>query len=400
MMTANIVNSTPENLVLSALEQVIINHFQKEFPLCSKPYQAIADTLKNESIEISEQQVLTALQQLNAHGVLSRIGPVFDHKKAGASTLAALAVPPEQLDAIAQIVNQFEQVNHNYAREPYLKKQAYNLWFVATASDDIALQSVLNDIAELTGFSVLKLPMEKSYHIDLGFKINFKNSHQNPFSVPIIKTEQVMAKSSENTKILSVQQQQLLREHLEQGLEITSQPYQLLANKIAADEHQVIQQMITWQQTGLIRRYGLVVKHRKLGFNANAMVVWNIANEHVENIAAQLSVYEEVSLCYRRPRQLPHWPYNLFCMIHGTDHQVVHQQIEKINQQLVKNNADVWPQEQAIEQDILFSTKAYKQHGARYSKNPKASDTHLLKVRQTSVSENGQETNKQEYMHG
>lgn len=156
-------------LRLTPLQQNIINCFQKGFPLCSEPYQAIA-----EQLDSNETQVLADIKWLDEHGILSRVGPVFNHKKAGASTLAALAVAPEKLDEVAEIVNQFEQVNHNYGRE-----HRYNLWFVATACDDKALMDTLSKIEELTGLEVLMLPMEASYHIDLGFNINFTDSQLN-----------------------------------------------------------------------------------------------------------------------------------------------------------------------------------------------------------------------------
>ena len=150
-------------MLLTQLEQNIINQYQKGFPLCSQPYKVIA-----EALDSSEEDVLSAILKLDNAGILSRIGPVFNHKKAGSSTLAALAVPEDSLDEIAEIVNQFEQVNHNYARE-----HSYNLWFVVTASDDDALTDVITKIEQLTGYQVLVLPMEASYHIDLAFNINF-----------------------------------------------------------------------------------------------------------------------------------------------------------------------------------------------------------------------------------
>ena len=151
---------------LSLLQQRIINGYQKGFPVCSRPFEVIAQQL-----DASEQDVIDALSDLQQRDVLSRLGPVFCHKKAGASTLAAIAVPAKQLDKIAGLVNSFEQVNHNYARE-----HDFNLWFVVTANDEAALNKTIVDIELLTGLPVLMLPMEASYHIDLGFNINF-NQH-------------------------------------------------------------------------------------------------------------------------------------------------------------------------------------------------------------------------------
>lgn len=155
-------------LLLTQLQQDIINQYQKGFPLCSRPYKALAEQFNS-----TEDIVLREIQVLDENGFLSRIGAVFNHQKAGASTLAAIAVPESELDSVAEIVNQFEQVNHNYGRE-----HRYNLWFVATASNDKALTEVLEEIEKLTNYPVLILPMEESYHIDLAFNINFAVAQQ------------------------------------------------------------------------------------------------------------------------------------------------------------------------------------------------------------------------------
>lgn len=350
--------STTNELELSALQQEIINNFQKDFPLCEQPYQAVAQLL-----DTNEQQVLDAITSLNQQGVLSRVGPVFDHKKAGASTLAAIAAPPEQIDKIAGIVNQFEQVNHNYARE-----HDYNLWFVVTASDPMALAETLQEIELLTGLPILVLPMEASYHIDLGFKINFSGHQPKTTSKRPVNQVKTNSPFLDGKVCLNQEQQALLRGIIEKGLPAQAKPFVEIANTLGVTSTQVINQIAQWQNNGLIRRFGLVVKHRKLGFNANAMVVWDIPSEFVDVIAGQLSQFDEVSLCYRRPRRAPDWHYNLFCMIHGTDRDVVLAQIAKITQQLLANNSHIWQSAQDLNQDILFSTKAYKQHGARYSK--------------------------------
>lgn len=345
---------------LTQLQQDIINNFQKGFPLCNSPYLAIAQKLRcnnsnvNEQDQITELSVFNALLDLDSLGVTSRIGPVFDHKKAGASTLAALAVNEEELDKIASIVNQFEQVNHNYARGSHFNKTDYNLWFVVTASDPLALNNTLTHIELLTGLKVLILPMEASYHLDLAFTINVTGE-----TSPKVNDEFSLEAINKKTQPLTEIEKSQLRKLIETGLPKLLQPYEKMAQAINSTEPQVLAQLANWQQTGLIRRFGLVVKHRKLGYNANAMVVWNIVSEKVDTIAAKLSKREEVSLCYRRPRRLPDWPYNLFCMIHGTDKNIVLQQIKEITEQLTLNS---------IEKDILFSFKAYKQKGASYQK--------------------------------
>lgn len=150
-------------MTFSNLQQNVINRYQKGFPLCSDPFEAMASDL-----DCDKAEIILALQDLQDKNVLSRVGPVFDHKKAGASTLAAIACAPEEIDDVAKIVNAFEEVNHNYARE-----HDFNLWFVVTACDLVALHETIAQIELKTGFSVLVLPMEASYHIDLSFDIDF-----------------------------------------------------------------------------------------------------------------------------------------------------------------------------------------------------------------------------------
>lgn len=347
-----------EKAVISQLQQDIINNTQKGFPLTSQPYEVIAKQLCAANIITSEDEVFQAVNNLDSLGVLSRVGPVFDHKKAGASTLAALAVPEKDLDKIAEIVNQFDQVNHNYGRESHSQKEKYNLWFVVTANDMVALNSTIENIELLTGLSVLVLPMEASYHIDLAFSINVTGV-ESPTFLPAEFVESYAKNKSTTTTALTEIEKRALRTIIEKGLPENLSPYKVIAQQLALSEQQVLTQISQWHEDGLIRRFGLVIKHRKLGYDANAMVVWNIPNDDMDGIAQKLAKCAPVSLCYQRPRRLPDWPYNLFCMIHGTDRSLVLQQISQITQQLGL---------EAIEKDILFSFKAYKQHGARYSK--------------------------------
>lgn len=164
---------------------------------------------------------------------------------------------------------------------------------------------------------------------------------------------------------LSNEQRHKLRDILEKGLPINSQPYLAIADQLTrtsatlVSEQQVIQQIEAWKSDGLIRRFGIVVKHRQLGYKANAMVVWNINDNEVDTIANKLALRSEISLCYRRPRQMPEWPYNLFCMIHGQTTDQVEMQIASIISELGLGH---------IDKDVLFSHKAYKQHGARYQR--------------------------------
>lgn len=146
------------------LERHLLNDYQRGFPLSPTPFRDIA-----EDLGASETEVLENLRDLAERRVVSRLGPVFAPRRIGASTLAAMAVPPERLAEVADRVSALPEVNHNYEREHH-----YNLWFVLTAPDQRHLDQVLADIEESTGLPVMSLPLLEDFHIDLGFPLDFE----------------------------------------------------------------------------------------------------------------------------------------------------------------------------------------------------------------------------------
>jgi DNA-binding Lrp family transcriptional regulator len=150
---------------LTPLQQHLLNDFQRDLPLTPTPYLEIAGALG-----VDEEAVLATLESLQTGGVISRVGPVFAPNRLGASTLAAVAVPPERLEDVAELVNTYAEVNHNYERE-----HRYNLWFVLTAADEQRLKEVLGQIEAATGLRVLSLPLLEEFHIDLGFPLRWED---------------------------------------------------------------------------------------------------------------------------------------------------------------------------------------------------------------------------------
>ena len=148
-----------------------------------------------------------------------------------------------------------------------------------------------------------------------------------------------------------------LFEALQGGLPLVPRPYAAMGEQVGYTEAEVIERLREWRRTGLIKRLGVIVRHRRLGYRANAMVVWDVPDDRVSQAASLICQYSFVTLCYRRPRRGPEWPYNLFCMIHGHDRQRVESQIR----QLIEGcEMTAWPTA------ILFSTRCFKQRGARY----------------------------------
>ncbi|MBI3187056.1 MAG: Lrp/AsnC family transcriptional regulator [Gammaproteobacteria bacterium] len=139
----------------------LLNDFQHSFPVSATPYADMAAQMG-----ITETELLAWLQALQDEGTISRIGAVFRPNRIGVSTLAAMAVPENKLAVIADLISSYPSVNHNYKREHH-----FNLWFVVTAENQNRLDAILQDMEQRAGLRVLTLPMEKDYHIDLGFPL-------------------------------------------------------------------------------------------------------------------------------------------------------------------------------------------------------------------------------------
>ena len=160
------------------------------------------------------------------------------------------------------------------------------------------------------------------------------------------------------TSLLNDLQALQLRRLLEAGLPLAARPYQVLAERIGANEEAVLDQVRRWSESGLFRRVGLVLKHRAMGFRANAMLVMNIPDDQVDEVGRKLGQAAGVNLCYQRPRRLPDWPYNLFCMVHGREREQV---CRLIGEMLAEHGLSDVPHQ------LLFSTRAFKQCGGRYA---------------------------------
>jgi len=162
-MQANTETTTTSQSELTTLQKHLLNDFQHNFPLTSRPYKQIA-----EMFGVRESDIINNLNILKEQGFISRVGAVFRANSIGASTLAAMTIPEAEIDSVAEIINSYDEVNHNYLRE-----HKYNMWFVVTASDDATLNNVLDDIEHRSGYGVMYLPMLQDFHIDLGFDLGF-----------------------------------------------------------------------------------------------------------------------------------------------------------------------------------------------------------------------------------
>lgn len=153
-----------------------------------------------------------------------------------------------------------------------------------------------------------------------------------------------------------------LIETIQQGMPLVSRPYAAIGERIGLTEAEVIDRIQAFQDNGIIKRFGVIVRHHELGYQANAMVVWNVADHRVAKLGKCIGQFDFVTLCYQRRRSLPEWPYNLYCMIHGRDRETVLSHLSELISHC---------RIQELPCQVLFSQRRFKQRGAVYCSKEK-----------------------------
>jgi len=309
----------------------LLNAWQRDFPLCPAPFDVLGRALGRPA-----NAVIAHCQRLKDAGVLGRIGAVFAPGAGGAGLLAAMAVPTARLDEVAALVSSHPGVSHNYERENPL-----NLWFVATATDALALDQMLCCIEQDTGLDVLRLPMVRPYRIDLGFDLNATTAAAggttHTASIPVPAHEAGLAALAE------------------QGLPFIARPYDAWAEHLGWSPATVLETLHRWLEQGTLSRFGMVVRHHEVGYTANAMTVFDVAQDQVDACGKLLAQQPGITLAYQRARS-QHWPYNLYCMVHGQERAEVLALIQQAAQQAGIAH---------LRRETLFSLRRFTQRSPR-----------------------------------
>lgn len=316
----------------STTELALIDRWQRGFPLTERPFAQVGS-----DAGLDEASAIETFARLQEKGVISRIGAVVKPNTVGASTLAAMRVPVEMLDEVAEIVSAEPLVNHNYERT-----HAINLWFVVAGPDRQAVRATIERIEERTGLPVLDLPLAQAFHIDLGFSLTGGG-------------RRTWADTDAAADHEPDARDRTLLAAIEDGLPLVERPYRTIADRVGLGEGDVLDRLRLLSAQGVVKRFGCVVRHRTVGYAANAMAVWDISDDRVEEVAKLFTANPAVTLCYRRPRRLPDWPYNLFCMVHAKARREAYAAIDELN--LVADTG-------LLPQAVLFSTRCFKQRGA------------------------------------
>ena len=323
-------DTTADSVLNASLGSHLLNDFQQDFPLCPAPFAELAVRLG-----VAEAAVLRKLEQLRREGKIARVGAVFAPRRIGASTLAAMAVPAGKLAAVAEAINRFPEVTHNYERE-----HRYNHWFVVTAGSEGRLQAALGAIEQSTGYPLLRLPLLREYLFD-----------------PEPARDAPSSAAPASPTVLDEIGRRLLMA-LQEGLPLFIRPFSVLASRVGCDEAELLERIRRWSAEGVIKRFGVVVRRDAPDAGVSAMLVQDVPDDAVEQVGMRLAREPSVSLCYQRARVLPAWPYNLFCIVRGSMREEVLDRIGGMRERLGLAG---------YASEILFSLARYKRDGVSYA---------------------------------
>jgi len=343
---------------LGPVDRAIANAYQGGFPVTERPFGPAAEALRERGIDVSEAELVERIERMDEDGTLSRFGALIDAEAIGGmATLVAMHAPEDRFDEVAEQVNDFREVAHNYRREhPHL-----NMWFVLSVADEGRIPEVLGEIEDATGQETYNLPKQQEFRVEAKFPVegaleddSIDRSDLGPEVTP---TDRDGLTPDELDLVMEIQG----------GLPITETPYADVAAAIDADTEWVVETIKRFEREGKVRRVGVVPNHYALGYSENGMTVWNVPDEVVDEVGPAVASFDFVTHCYERPRHDGVWEYNVFAMTHGRSEAESDRRVEQVRDRM-SEYWDVGEDDWAT----LFSSEILKKTGIRMDERAEA----------------------------
>jgi DNA-binding Lrp family transcriptional regulator len=287
---------------LDELDRKLLNLLQGSFPIAARPYAHVAQLA-----ELPEEEVLARTKRLLDERIIREITPIFDTRVLGySSMLVAAKVDPENPWRAAKIINSHPGVSHNYLRD-----HDFNLWFtVATEPDSpLGLDGTLDVLARLTGAeSIRQLPTLRLFKIrmDLEMEKGTEALAATAEAVDYREPEAIELSELDYAVIRATQG----------PMEAISEPFAAPAAELGLSQEQLFEHLESMRERRALRRVAAILFHRRAGFSANGMGVWNVPEERIVEIGPRMASFRGISHCYQRPTYAD-WPYSVFTMAHG-----------------------------------------------------------------------------------
>ena len=313
----------------SEAEACALVELQRGIPLCARPFAEVGARTG-----LSEEAVLALIGRLRERGDMRRFGAVFDARRLGyRSALCAVRVPTERLAQTAAAVAEAPGVTHAYERgwPEALPADSPggpagrcwpNLWFTLAAPAETFASEMERLRAACLPDSLLELPAVRRFKIDVVFDVRTRERDER------VEPRPPRPVADASSVPLDTEQRAWIR-RLDGDLPVCARFFEAQAAALGVREETLLARLSTWQETGVIRRIGLLLRHRELGFRANGMCCWETAPEEVREKGRLLAAAPEVTHCYERPPAAA-FPFRLYAMIHTRSWQETQRLFERL----------------------------------------------------------------------
>ena len=310
---------------------------QEGIPLVTAPFDQIANDLG-----VSAKTLLEVIDANKRDKLIRQISPIYDTKLLGYdSALVAFKVDPKNLEQAAEIVSAHPGVSHNYERD-----HEFNLWFTLALPPDgrLNLEQTVKTLAKLGQVQAHTILKSKQV-FKIGVKLNVGKKQKEA-------TEKV--EHIEHPYIPLSDQEKAIINVTQQDIPLIRHPFAKYAKELRMDESALLSKLSEFKKRGVMRRFAAILFHRKAGFNANGMAVWNIPRQRVDEIGKTMASFKAVSHCYERTTSEV-WPYNMFTMIHAKEERELEETVNQIKQATGLDSCMV-----------LHSTREFKKQRVHY----------------------------------
>jgi len=326
-------------MTLDSTDRKLLNLVQTEFPLQPRPYRELG--LK---LGIDGDDVMQRIEQLRAKGIVRQIGPVLDARRLGyQTTLVAMKVSASQLDKAAQLIIEHPGVSHGYQRD-----HRFNLWLTLAIPATADMETELKRLASpVNAEAIFALPALKLFKLSAYFAMTGNGEKAVDTAAPPGQTLPQRVELSPTDR--------LVINELQQDLPLIPAPFAAMAAQSGMDEETFLACCRSLLQRGIMRRFSASIKHREVGFSANAMACWIAPSDKIDTAGRLLAALREVSHCYERKTN-PWWRYNLFAMMHGRSREVCQALADRVSRETSLRDYV-----------LLYSTRELKKTRVKYA---------------------------------
>jgi DNA-binding Lrp family transcriptional regulator len=287
---------------LDATDRRLLNLMQGSFPLAPRPYAHVAA-----EAGLEEAEVLARVQRLLDERIIRQVTPIFDTRALGyKSMLVAAKVDAEHPWRAAKVINAHPGVSHNY-----LRNHDFNIWFTIAVEPDstLGLEGTLEALGREAGAtSIRQLPTLKLFKIRMDLEMEGSTAD-------LASAAAAVAPAETDPQPYDERDVAIIRA-LQGDLPVTPEPYAPAAGELGMGQAELLAHLEGMVERRLLRRVAAILFHRRAGFSANGMGVWNVPADEVLETGARMAAFRGISHCYQRPTYAD-WPYSLFTMAHG-----------------------------------------------------------------------------------